>query len=195
MMSARHRLISIALLCLLMVACASPGGRLQTAGAAQVFDLQFASSLDWARLRGSRQELWTIDGLPLNQLRIVSAVKSGEHVFLAGKARKRQPDGPWFRSGMRPDEIRDVILDALRGEGWNGVEARQLRPANIGAISGLRFQLFATSDAGLIYRGEVAAAEREGRLTLLVWLAPAEHYYPRDAEAIARMFDSLRFLP
>ena len=38
------------------------------------------------------------------------------------------------------------------------------------------------------------AAEREGRLTLLVWIAPAEHYYDRDAEAVSRLFDSLRFV-
>jgi hypothetical protein len=31
-------------------------------------------------------------------------------------------------------------------------------------------------------------------LTVLVWKAPAEYYYDRDAAAVGRMFDSLRFV-
>jgi hypothetical protein len=29
---------------------------------------------------------------------------------------------------------------------------------------------------------------------VLVWIAPAEHYYDRDAGAVSKMFDSLRFV-
>lgn len=192
----RPRPLLLALVLLLLAACASsPGGRLQSAGEVQAFDLRLQSELDWARIRAPRQEAWTIDGLPLNQLRIVSRIKPGEHVFLQGRQRKSQPDGPWFRAGMRPDEIRDLVLDALRLDGWSQVAARGLRPARFGDVAGLRFELDLTDSGGLIYRGQAAAAERGGQLTLLLWLAPAEHYYPRDAEAVARMLDSLRFAP
>lgn len=187
------RIVTTVLLLLLLAACASHGGRLQRAGHVQVFDLTISSELDWARYRSPRQELWTIDGPLLNQLRIISAIKPGEHVFLRGKQRRSQPDGPWFRSGMRPDEVRDLVLDALRLEGWTRVSANALRPAPLGDLSGLRFELDLTSGSGLIYRGQAAATERDGRLTLLLWLAPAEHYYPRDADAVRRLLDTLRF--
>lgn len=176
----------------LLVACG--GNRLQKAGNASVFDLQLTTDLDWARISAPRQEQWTVDGAPLNQLMILSRIKPREHVFLRAKERSWRPDGPWFRAGMRPDEVRDIVLDGLRGAGWANVEARQLRPVRWGGTPALRFDLELDNPNGLVYRGMVTAAEREGRLTLLVWIAPAEHYYGRDAEAVGRLFDSLRFV-
>lgn len=180
-------------LLVLLAACAGAGGRLQQAGQAEVFDLQLDTQLDWARVRMPRQETWTIDGTPLNQLTIISRIKPGEHVFLHSRERKSRPDGPWFRPGMRPDEVRDILVDGLRGAGWANVRGGNLRPASFGGTPGLRFELDLDNPTGLVYRGIATAAERDGRLTVLVWIAPAEHYYGRDAEAVSRMFDSLRF--
>lgn len=180
----------------LLAACASmaPGGTLQTSGEARVFDLALDTELDWARIRGVRMEQWTIDGPPLNQLTIVSRVKPGEHVFLGDHERRRRPDGPWFRAGMRPDELRDIIVDGLTGSGWANVEATGLRPARFGDVPAVRFLLAMDSPSGLVYRGMAAAAERDGRLTVLVWFAPAEHYHGRDEAAVAAMLDSVRFV-
>lgn len=184
----------LAALFLLLAACASTGGRLQSAGDATVFDMALQTDLDWARVRASRQEQWTIDGAPLNQLNIISRVRPGEHVFLGARERRSRPDGPWFRAGMRPDEVRDVMLDALRGAGWSQVESTGLRPASFGGVPGLRFELSMVNGRGLRYRGMAAAAEREGRLSLLVWVAAEPHYYPRDQAAVDRMLSSLRFV-
>jgi hypothetical protein len=184
----------LGLLLALLAACASQGGRLLHAGAANVFDLQLDTSLDWARVRGPRQEMWTIDGAPLNRLHIYSKVKPGEHVFLGSRERRSRPDGPWFRPGMRPDEVRDIMLDALREGQWTRVEATDLRPARFGNVDGLRFELSMSSPTGLRYRGMAAAAENKGRLTVLVWAAASEHYYDRDAKAVSHMFDTLRFV-
>lgn len=189
------RRLTIILLALMLAACASHGGRLQHAGEVALFDLTITTDLDWARYRAPRQELWTIDGPLLNQLRIISGIKPGEHVFLRGKQRKSRPDGPWFRPSMRPDEVRDLVRDALRLEGWSQVSAHSLRPAQMGPHAGLRFGLDLISASGLRYQGQAIAAERDGKLTLLLWLAPAEHYYPRDVEAVERLFDTLQTLP
>ncbi|HEU0152784.1 MAG TPA: hypothetical protein VFQ84_05495 [Arenimonas sp.] len=190
------RIVTLALAVAVLAACATggAGGRLQTAGDARVFDLALDTELDWARLKAPRQEQWTIDGAPLNQLMIISRIKPGEHVFLGAKARRSRPDGPWFRAGMRPDEVRDIVLDGLRGGGWANVRGSDLRPATWGPTPGLRFDLALDNPGGLQYRGLATAAEHDGRLTLLVWIAPAEHYYGRDAEAVSRLFDSLRFV-
>lgn len=187
----RHCLALLFLL--LLAACAGAGGQLQSAGQARVFDLRMETSLDWARVPAPRQEQWTIDGTPLNQLTIISRVKPGEHVFLSSRERRNRPDGPWFRAGMRPDEVRDIVLDGLRGSGWANVRGEALRPVSFGGVPGLRFDLEVDSPTGLVYRGLATAAEREGRLTVLLWVAPAEHYHGRDLAAVTRMFDSLRF--
>ena len=185
--------VAIALF-LLLAACVNPGGVLQHAGSADVFDMRIDTSLDWSRIHGIRNELWTIDGTALNSLSIFSGVKPGEHVFLMSREKTSRPDGPWFRAGMRPDEVRDVVIDALRGQGWANVSSSELRPQRFGDVDGLRFELQLTDPDGLIYEGSVAAAERGGKLTLLVWKAPAEYYAGRDRQAVAKMFDSLRFV-
>lgn len=176
-----------------IASCASPGGRLVSADSGvTVFDLQLDTTLDWARIKRGRIELWTIDGLPLNQFAVVSRVRPGEHVFLAARERKRRPDGPWYRAGMRPDEIRDVILDGLRQQGWSNVSASNLRPARFGSVNGLRFDARLTHQNGLRYHATFAAAEHGGRLTHFFWTAPSEYYYGRDIAAVNRMFDSAR---
>jgi hypothetical protein len=182
---------------LLLAGCASAGGELQRAGSvASVMGMQLPSSLDWSRIQGRRQELWTIDGNALNSLSILSGIKPGEHVFLLARERKSRPDGPWFRAGMRPDEIRDLVLDGLREQHWGAVSAGVLRPHRFGTeVEGLRFDIAMASPDGLLYAGTVAAAEKDGRLTILLWKAPREHYHGRDIEAVARMLDGLRFLP
>jgi hypothetical protein len=192
-MRIRHALLLVAALVVAGCASVSPGGALQHTGEATVFDLAMVTDLEWARIRGIRMEQWTIDGSPLNQLTIVSRVKPGEHVFLSSKQTRSRPDGAWFRAGMRPDEVRDVIVDAMTGDGWANVVASGLRPDDVGGVPGLRFDLDLDSPRGLVYRGTAAAVEREGRLTILIWIAPAEYYHGRDVQAVSAMLDSLRF--
>lgn len=188
------RIVLSALVLLALSACASQGGRLVAASdGIAVFDLRLDTTLDWARIKGPRIETWTIDGLPLNRFVVIAGVKPDEHVFLSAHARKRRPDGPWYRTGMRPDEIRDVILDALRQQGWTRVNASNLRPAKFGATDGLRFEASMSRSTGLIYKATFGAVERRGKLTHFFWSAPAEHYYDRDIVAVDAMFGSIRF--
>lgn len=192
MKSHAFRLFCAAALALSLASCAS--NTLQRAGASTVFDMQLDSQLDWARIKGARNESWTIDGTHLNLLRIYSQVKPNEHVFMARRERASKPDGPWFRPGMRPDELRDLILDGIREQGSVNVSASDLRPHRFGDADGVRFDIAMSSTSGLNYRGTVAAVERQGKLTSLVWSAPSEHYYARDSEQVNRMLDSMRFV-
>lgn len=190
----RAHWLALALL-LLLSACAStgPGGRLQPAGTTEVFDMTLTSDLEWARIKSHRNEMWTIDGLLLNRLMIYSRVAPGEHVFQRAKERRSRPDGPWFRAGMRLDELQQLVVDGLVDQNWVGVAASHARPHDFGGVEGLRFDLRMTHPDGLVYEGTAAVVEREGKLTVLVWLAPKEHYYGRDIVAVNAMLDGVRF--
>ena len=185
----------IASLLLLLVSCASSGGRLVSASnGIKIFDDMTAdSTLDWARIKYMRTQLWTIDGSPLNQFIFISKVKPNEHIFLSGRERKSRPDGPWFKPGMRPDEIQNIMLDGWREAGFAQVSGTNLRPEKFGNVDGLRFDVTMTSETGLIYQGTAGAVERNGRLNVMYWIAPQEHYYGRDIAAVNKMFDSFRF--
>jgi hypothetical protein len=180
-----------ALLALLLVACAT-GGKLQTAGRTQVLGMELQTTLDWARYTGSRQETWTIDGTALNQLRLITGTKPREHVFQLGRERRNAPQRPWFQTGLRADDQQALLLAALREEGWAEVEATGLRPARFGTIDGLRFEFTMASASGLRYAGTAAMFEREGKLTLVYWQAPVEHYHGRDAAAVDALIASIR---
>lgn len=185
----------IAMAFLLLVSCASQGGRLVTASQGiRIFDdMEVDSSLDWARQRFPRAQMWTIDGSPLNVFIFISKVRPNEHVFLSGRERKSRPDGPWFKPGMRPDEIQNIMLDGWREAGFAKISGSNLRPGKFGNVDGLRFDVVMTNQNGLIYKGTAGAVERNGRLNVMYWLAPQEHYYGRDIAAINKMFDSFRF--
>ena len=192
-MMLRPRLLLPPVLALLLAACAG-GQQLQKAGDANAFDMQLVSTLDWSRIKRPRFEAWTIDGTDLNLLRIYSGVRANEHVFQTVRQKNSRPDGPWFKPTMRPDEIRDVVLDALREEGAANVAGGDLRPHRFGGTDGLGFVFPMTSANGLDSRGPAAAAVRNGTLTLLLWYAPAEYYYDRDVAAVSRMLDDMTFV-
>lgn len=180
-------------LALLMAGCASTHG-LQRKGDVTVFDMVMTSGLDWSRIRGHRSEVWTIDGVQLNRLLIFSRIRPNEDVFQRARERKSRPDGLWYRPGMRLDELESLIADGFNIQnGWTGVRTANLRPHAFGSAEGIRFDIEATSLSGLIYKGTIAAAERNGRLNVIVWLAPKEYYHGRDVAAVESMLDGMRF--
>ncbi|MBS0193377.1 MAG: hypothetical protein JSR34_03960 [Proteobacteria bacterium] len=189
------RLALLMLALVLLTACASQGGVLQAAGAVDVYDMRLNTDLAWSRIKNPLQheEIWTIDGTALNSLSLFSGIADGQHVFMLGRERSRRPDGPWFHSGMRPEEIRDIVVAAMIRQNMLNVASSNLRPWDFGGVPGLRFEFTATSAEGLIYKGTVAAAQRDGKLDLLLWKAPAEYYYDRDAAAVMKMLDGVRF--
>ena len=191
----RVRTLALCTAFALLVACASQGGTLQAAGGVDVFDLHLDTSLAWARIKDpfQHEEIWTIDGMALNSLSVFSGIEPGQHVFMLSHERSSRPDGPWFRAGMQPGEIRDLVVAALRQQGMLNVTTERLRPQRFGDVDGLRFEFAMASASGLLYKGTVAAAQKDGKLTLLLWKAPSEYYFDRDIAAVSRMLDTVRF--
>lgn len=188
--------LRIALVCAivaLLAACGGAGGPLvkpgpNPAGGGLLID----SQMEWTRFSGSRFQLWTIDGPLLNRLYLVPTVREKEFIFLGQRQTKRRPDGAFYKRGLREDELRDVILDGLRAVGAVNLQPQDLRPARFGARDGLRFEFSMANEEGLKYDGMVAAFEHDKGLALAIFMAPTEFYYPRDAEKVSTMLDTLR---
>lgn len=187
------RWIQLAVLALLLAACAS-GGPLVTAGRTTAGShLSIDAGMEWTRMGDRREQLWTIDGPLLNSLYLIPTVREREFVFLGRRQTKRRPDGAFYHRGMRPDELRDLIADGLRAIGAINVTTSNLRPARFGDRDGLRFELAMDSADGLKYRGMAAAFEHDKGLALALYYAPVEYYFPRDAAKVDAMLDSLRW--
>jgi hypothetical protein len=85
------------------------------------------------------------------------------------------------------------VARALHAAGWLAVRADGPRRHDFGPVRGWRSDLTAASADGRLHRGSVLYAERESRLTLLLWLGAAAHPRPGTPEAIEAMFASVRF--
>ena len=193
MIASTLRILALAALLSTLAACAGGGGRLVKPGPnAAGGKLMIDSEMEWTRMSASRYQLWTMDGELLNRLYLVPRVREREFIFLGQRQTKRRPDGAFYHRGLRADELRDLILDGLRASGTANVEATDLRPARFGNRDGLRFEFSLANSEGLRYRGMAAAFEHEKGLALAIFLAPSEHYYPRDAEKVSKMLETLR---
>ena len=187
------RWLVIGLMALLLAACAS-GGPLVTPGRTTAGgDLTIEAGMEWARMGGTREQLWTLDGPQLNSLHLIPSVREREFIFLGDRQTKRRPDGAFYHRGMRPDEIRDLIVDGMRASGAVNVTTTNLRPATFGGREGLRFEIAMDNENGLKYRAMAAAFEHEKGLALALFYAPAEYYYPRDEARVSAMLDTLRW--
>ena len=185
--------IALLLFGLCLAGCASTGGPLVRSGPNPAGGgLSIDSEMEWTRIRGQRYQVWTIDGELLNRLYLAPRVREGEYIFLGRRQTARRPDGPFYRRGMRPDELRDLVIDGLRMAGGVNVAGQNLRPADFGGREGLRFDFSLSNEEGLRYEGMAAAFEHERGLALAIFLAPGEYYYPRDAARVSRMLDTLR---
>ncbi len=185
--------LAIALLCLLTAACSTGGALVRPGPTLASGKLMIDSEMEWTRIATStRYQLWSIDGELLNRLYLISNVREKEFIFLGQRQTRRRPDGAFYQRGLRPDELRDLILDGLRAAGTANVEARNLRPATFGGREGLRFEFSLANEEGLKFQGMAAAFEQEKGLSLAIFMAPSEYYYPRDEAKVAKMLDSLR---
>ena len=183
----------LALLVALLAACAGGGPLVKpgttTAGGGLVID----AGMEWTRMTGFREQLWTIDGPQLNSLHLISSVREREFIFLGERQTRHRPDGAFYHRGMRADELRDLIVDGMRAAGAVNVTTRNLRPATFGNREGLRFEMAMDNEAGLQYQAMAAAFEHEKGLALALFYAPAEYYYPRDEARVSAMLDTLRW--
>ena len=190
-MTATRWVLAFVLACLL-AACAGGGPLVrpgpQVVGGRLVID----AGMEWTRMTGYREQLWTMDGPLLNSLHLIPGVREREFIFLGERQTRRRPDGAFYRRGMRPDELRDLIVDGMRAAGAVNVTTSNLRPASFGGREGLRFEMAMDNAQGLKYRAMAAAFEHERGLALALFYAPAEHYYPRDEAKVSVMLDTLR---
>ena len=187
------RWIVVAALALLLAACAA-GGPLVTPGTQRIGSrLSIDAGMEWTRMQGMREQLWTIDGPQLNSLHLIPQVREREFIFLGQRQTRRRPDGAFYHRGMRADELRDLIVDGLRASGAVNVAVSNLRPVDFGGREGLRFEIAMATEAGLKYQAMAAAFEHENGLALALFYAPTEYYYPRDQAKVSAMLDTLRW--
>lgn len=190
------RQLGLLLLGLLLAACGGAPGLVkqnEPVRVLRVFEVE--SPIDWARYRGVNTETWTIDGIQLNRLTFLTNIKDRYHIFGYGKQTRRHPDGPFFKLGMEANELRDLLVDGLAQVGFANVSARNPRVMSKDGFTTYLVDLDLRSPDGLIYKGHALLFERRERLNIVLHYAANEYYYPRDDEAVLKLFEQIKIRP
>ena len=193
-MNARHlRALACAALFLGLSACATvtliPAGAYAVGGQSVTLGRSWSdiSIIMWGRPKNVR--LLSIDGPLLNRLYIADGLASGQ--FLVKPVKKERPTPTW-KAGMSPNEQVEFIADSVAALDYQRVETSGLRPAKVGATDGLRFDIAAKTAEGLDISGIAQVVESGGKLYLILYLAPSEHYFGAQKAEVEGIMTSAR---
>lgn len=134
--------------------------------------------------RPKHVRLLSIDGPLLNRLYLTDGIAKGS--FLVKPASKEAPT-PTYRDGLSQTEIVEFVVDSVEAIGYERSESANIRPAKFGAADGLRFEVSAKTPEGLDMSGTALVAERGGKLFVILYVAPSEHYYAATLPEVERI--------
>jgi hypothetical protein len=129
----------------------------------------------------------TIDGPLLNNFYLTEGLAAGRSVVRT--TRKSRPM-PVVKRDMSETEMAEFVVDTVAAFGYESVASDNLRPAKFGTIDAVRFDLAAKTDGGLEITGTSQVAMSGGKLHVMLFLAPSEHFYPTLIGEIDRIFGS-----
>lgn len=171
-----------------LTACASitsaPAGPMQL-GAGQV-----TLGREWSDIslimpyRSKKVRLLSLEGPLLNRLYLTQGLVAGDYMI---KPVAKERPTPAVRADMSVSEQIEFVADNVAAMDYLRVETSRPRPVKFGAASGVRFEITATTKEGLEIKGVGAVAKGPGGLYVILYLAPAEHYYDTnlaDVESI-----------
>ena len=124
--------------------------------------------------RPKNVRLLSLDGPMLNRLYLSDGLAPGE--FLVKPAAKEKPT-PTYQKGMSPTELVEFVSDSVAALDYQRVETKGLRPTKLAGSDGLRFEIAAKTREGLEISGTAEVAEAGGKLYVILYLAPQEHYF------------------
>ena len=146
--------------------------------------------IEWSTIERGGIEIWTVHGSGLEAIYFADGIEDGDP-FFEQRFGDDKKELPLFRGDMTANEAMEFVIDTLIISGAGEVRATDLRPNPFGAHGGFRFDIDYLGTTGLEGRGMVLGAVIDGKLYLMLYLAPAEHYFDTYGGPVERMIESL----
>lgn len=125
--------------------------------------------------RSKKVRLLSIEGPLLNRLYVTEGLVAGD--YMIRPAAKERPT-PTVRADMSLSEQIEFVSDSVSAMDFLRVQTSHPRPMKFGQAPGVRFDIEASTRDGLEMKGLGAVAKGAGgALYVIIYLAPAEHYY------------------
>ena len=139
--------------------------------------------------RPAKVRLLSLDGPLLNRLYLTDGLVPGD--FMVKPAAKERPT-PVYRKAMSASERVEFVSDSVAALDYRNVETTGLRPGKFGPHTALRFDLSAQTAEGLNMSGTALISEIDGKAYVLIFLAPAEHFYAAQLAEVENIITSIR---
>lgn len=140
-----------------------------------------------------KSDIWTKDGFGLNELFIIGNIADGETIF---KSVNKELPLPQFKSNMLPNELEEFIKTSFKNN-YNGkitVKTESLEPYMLGNDVGFRLQLSYYLESGLAKDIDAVMSIKNGKLFLVMYIAPQIHYSEKYRTEINEIFKSIKIL-
>lgn len=102
----------------------------------------------------------------------------------------RDEDAPEYRAGMSETELVELVTASLTRLGYTDITADNIRAHQLAGAPGVRFNIGGKYSSGLNLRGDAALAESNGKLNVIIFVAPASHYYEASAAEVDALIQS-----
>lgn len=139
--------------------------------------------------RPKKVRLLSVDGPLLNRLYVSDGLAPGDSLV---RAQAKELPTPVVRADMSASERIEFVADSVAALEYQRVETANPRPARFGQAPAVRFDLSARTSEGLDIQGAALVAEHGGKLYVILYLAPAEHYFAAGASEVEAIMASAR---
>lgn len=155
------------------------------------FTLKLPEGMTWQRWTSrpsDRGEIWTKDGIKLNELSFFGGVSQGENLYYGGYGEGGLPE---FRKKMLIAEIPAFFENSNRLLLQSSeFEIGETQKATLGGHKAIRFAYhFTPQDSQITRKGEAVAAIVDGKLYLVNFVAPEIYYFDRDIAEVRKLVD------
>lgn len=139
-------------------------------------------------------EVWTQEGIMLDQLRIWAAVKPDQALIIkpaydGTKAAK----APVFKPGLRPDQW-VALLEMTYASDGSTVNVDKVEPSTWAGMKAVRFEFSMTrKHDDLAFRGVGWATEQDQHFFAAVFTAPRLHFYGQLLPKVEAVVQTARF--
>jgi hypothetical protein len=196
----KQHLIAVALaLAVIPVAPALAGWKLVEQGAATPVaksTLTVTAGEQWNRwsVRPIKKgEIWTLDGIQINELYFVSGLVGGEPLYR--EANKKEAPLPKFSAQMQLTDIPELFESSNRlALNTSMFQITGTEPTTFGSGKGVKFTYkYAVNGSPVERKGVAAAIIAGGKLYLISFTAIGRHFYERDRAKAEAIMASAKF--
>ena len=134
----------------------------------------------WTRRPVKQSEVWTLDGVNLNELYFVSKLPAGKTLYK--EVDKKERPLPKLSSSLELTDIPEFYESSSRIVLNTSVfEMTSIEPAKMGEYDAVKFTFeYSVEGSSLLRKGLAVGTMIKGQLHLISYVAPAVYFFDRD---------------